>query len=101
MSNGKFVNVENVESKIKENISGNFIVYGEHKDSNILLTDIDIKSDTLMKLCNKNLDSYVHIKNILYIENEIFQKYLTPKMSIKRKKLINDFKEEINALYRN
>lgn len=101
MSNGKFVNVENVESKMKENISGNFIVYGEHKDSNILLTDIDIKSDTLMKLCNKNLDSYVHIKNILYIENEIFQKYLTPKMSIKRKKLINDFKEEINALYRN
>jgi long-chain acyl-CoA synthetase len=100
MSNGKFVNVENVESKMKENISGNFIVYGEHKDSNILLTDINIKSDTLMKLCNKNLESYLHIKNVLYIEKEVFQKYLTPKMSIKRKKLLNDFREEINALYR-
>ena len=100
MSNGKFVNVENVESKMKENISGNFIVYGEHKDFNIILTDINIQPETLMKLCNKNLESYLHIKNILYIEKEVFQKYLTPKMSIKRKKLLNDFKEEIDAFYK-
>ena len=99
MSNGKFVNVATEESKMKESISGNFIVYGEHKDYNILLTDINMKPDDLMKLCNKNLESYLHIKDILHIENEIFQNYLTPKMSIKRKKLLNDFEEKIDALY--
>ena len=58
-----------------------------------------MKPDDLMKLCNKNLESYLHIKDILHIENEIFQNYLTPKMSIKRKKLLNDFEEKIDALY--
>lgn len=99
MSNGKFVNVAIVESKIKENINGNFVIYGEHRDYNILLTDINIKSCKLMKLCNKNLESYLHIKKVVYIESEVFQKYLTPKMSIKRKKLLNDYIEAIDASY--
>lgn len=99
MSNGKFVNVANVESKIKQYLSGNFVLYGENRDYNILLTDVNLNSDKIMKLCNKNLDNYLQIKDVIYIENDVFQRYLTPKMSIKRKKLIHDFQNEINNIY--
>lgn len=100
LSNGKFVNVADVESKIKSNLSGNFIVYGENRNCNILITDLNIERNKIIELCNRELDQYLKIKDILYIENENFQKYLTPKMSIKRKLLIKDYMSSIEELYK-
>ena len=100
LSNGKFVNVADVESKIKSNLSGNFIVYGENRNCNILITDLNIERNKIIELCNRELDQYLKIKDILYIENENFQKYLTPKMSIKRKLLIKDYMSSIEEIYK-
>lgn len=100
LSNGKFVNVGDVESKIKNNLSGNFIVYGENKNYNILITDLNMEKDKIMELCNKDLDQYLKIKDILFIENDKFQTYLTPKMSIKRKLLIKDYMSSIEEIYK-
>lgn len=100
LSNGKFVNVADVESKIKSNLSGNFIVYGENRNCNILITDLNIERNKIIELCNRELDQYLKIKDILYIENDKFQIYLTPKMSIKRKLLIKDYMSSIEELYK-
>mgnify|MGYP006055199181 CR=1 FL=1 len=53
----------------------------------------------LMNLCNVNIESYLKIEDVLFIKPEIFKNYLTPKMSIKRKKLLKDFTKEIEELY--
>lgn len=100
LSNGKFVNVGDVESKIKKNLSGNFVVYGENKNHNILITDLNMEKNKIIDLCNRELDQYLKIKEILYIENEKFQTYLTPKMSIKRKLLIKDYMSSIEEIYK-
>ena len=99
MSNGKFVNVSFVESKIKSSLNGNFIIFGENKSYNILVTDISMNKIELMKLCNMNIESYLKIEDVLFIKPELFKNYLTPKMSIKRKKLLKDFMKEIEELY--
>ena len=100
LSNGKFVNVGDVESKIKNNLSGNFIVYGENKNYNILITDLDMDRNKIIELCNKELDQYLKIKDILFVKNDKFQTYLTPKMSVKRKLLIKDYMSSIEELYK-
>ena len=100
LSNGKFVNVGDVESKIKNNLSGNFIVYGENQNYNILITDLNMEKDKIIELCNRELDQYLKIKDILFIENEKFHTYLTPKMSIKRKLLIKDYMSSIEEIYK-
>ena len=94
------VSVGDVESKIKSNLSGNFIVYGENKNYNILITDLDMDKNKIIELCNKELDQYLKIKDILFVENDKFQTYLTPKMSIKRKLLIKDYMSSIEELYK-
>jgi len=86
LSNGKFVNVEEVESKIKKHIKGNFIVFGDDTGSNSIITEININN---LDLINKELDSYLRIKKIYKINPEELVDFLTPKMTIKRKALIN------------
>ena len=54
----------------------------------------------IIELCNKELDQYLKIKDILFVENDKFQTYLTPKMSIKRKLLIKDYMSSIEELYK-
>ena len=95
LSNGKFVNVANVENIIKKYINNNFIIYGDNLDANILIVEKPFNVKKL-KYINKKLDKYLHIKNIIEIED--FSKYLTPKMSIKRKILINDIQNRLNNL---
>jgi len=50
-------------------------------------------------MVNKNIDNYLKIEKVLYVESHIFADYLTPKMSIKRKKLIKYLEDDINNLY--
>uniref|UniRef100_A0A6C0AVR6 AMP-dependent synthetase/ligase domain-containing protein n=1 Tax=viral metagenome TaxID=1070528 RepID=A0A6C0AVR6_9ZZZZ len=88
LSNGKFVNVNEIESKIKRYIPTNFIVYGEGMDSSILIVEKPFNNSTL-NIINKKLDKHLHISDVIHVDD--FSKYLTPKMSIKRKLLIKDF----------
>ena len=100
LSNGKFVNIGEIENTIKEHISQTFIVYGNNKDYNIIICEEDCKiTDELLSKINNSLDSYLRIKKILYLENGTFQKYMTPKMSIKRKEIEKDYKIKIEKMY--
>ena len=101
LSNGKFVNVGEVENIIKQYITQNFIIYGSNKDYNIIVCeeDCDITIDLLNKI-NRQLDSYLHIKKVLYLKVGSFQTVLTPKMSIKRKELELKYKTEIDNIYK-
>ena len=87
LSNGKFVNVENIENKISKIIKNNFIVFGENMDFNCIITDKEINQKDLDKI-NNIIDSYLKIKKVYTIDNSEWCLFLTPKMSIKRKKLI-------------
>ena len=58
-----------------------------------------MNKNELMNLCNVNIESYLKIEDVLFIKPEIFKNYLTPKMSIKRKKILKDFTKEIEELY--
>ena len=95
MSNGKFVNVSNLESKIKKHINTNFIVYGENMDHNILIVEKPFDRKNI-KLINEEIESYLKIKGVIEIDSDEMQKYLTPKLSIKRKLLINNHLEQLS-----
>lgn len=88
MSNGKFVNVSIVESIIKKFVPNNFIIYGENMDYNILIVEEPFDNSNLDKI-NKNIDSYLKIKKIIHVKSKDMETFLTPKLSIKRKQLIN------------
>ena len=98
LSNGKFVNVNDTESKIKKYFNNHFIIYGNNKPYNILITDTKVENDIIEDI-NRDLDSYLKIEKVLQLNDNKFADYLTPKMSIKRKLLISDFKEDIDNIY--
>ena len=87
LNNGKFVDVQYIESIIKKYIKGNFIIFGENMKYNNLITDENITTETLT-LINKNIDPYLRLKQVYNINSTEFNNFLTPKMSIKRKELI-------------
>tara|TARA_B100000424_G_scaffold261165_1_gene245802 strand:+ start:1927 stop:3393 length:1467 start_codon:yes stop_codon:yes gene_type:complete len=92
LNSGKFVNVADLESKIKKYINTNFIVYGDGLDSNLLIVEKPFNR-SILNIINSKIDKYLHINDVIEIDN--FSKYLTPKMSIKRKLLINDLKNNL------
>ena len=98
LSNGKFVNVNDTESKLKKYISNFFIIYGENKPYNILIIEKPF-DESKLDIVNKNIDNYLKLEKVLYVESDVFADYLTPKMSIKRKKLIKYLEDDINNLY--
>ena len=102
LSNGKFVNVEEVENNIKKYTNKNLLVYGENRDYNILIMENDFvinKTDFLKKINDSLNNNYLKIKDILFIDNKLFNDNMTPKMSIKRKEVYNSLKHKINILY--
>ena len=56
-------------------------------DFNCIISDKKIKQTDLDKINNK-IDSYLKIKTVYTVNNSEWCNFLTPKMSIKRKKLI-------------
>ena len=87
LSNGKFVNVELVEDVIKKFVSCSFIVFGENKTYNEIISTQPICNMTLDRI-NNSLDSYLKIQKVHVIDDSKLREFLTPKMSIKRKPLI-------------
>jgi len=64
-----------------------FIVYGEQDAHNAIITTENIHQPTL-DLINDRLEKQLHIKSVSIIDEETMSNFYTPKMSIKRKKLI-------------
>lgn len=87
LSNGKFVNVARVENNIRKYLKSNFVIYGENCDHNTLITDDEV-SDKKLKLINQDLNTYMKIKHVIVISKNKMEEFLTPKLSIKRKPLI-------------
>ena len=54
---------------------------------NNLIIEQNIDDETLNEI-NKNLYNYLKIKNVYNLDTKEFNSFLTPKMSIKRKPLI-------------
>ena len=65
-------------------------------DYNILIVEKPFDKKNI-DLINKEIESYLKIKEIIEIETGDMQKYLTPKLSIKRKLLISNC---INNIYK-
>ena len=91
LSNGKFVNVEMIESIVKNYVGGNIIVFGENENYNSLITEKPVSDEELFKI-NSMLDHYLKIKDVYTITTDELSQFLTPKMSIKRKPLIEFIK---------
>ena len=96
MNNGKFVNVASVEANLKKYINTNFIIYGENMDYSVLIVEEPFE-DKILEIVNTELESYMKIKKVIKINTEEMTEFLTPKMSIKRKKLI-EFVKNNNTL---
>uniref|UniRef100_A0AB39J7Q0 Long-Chain Fatty Acid--Coa Ligase n=1 Tax=Florenciella sp. virus SA2 TaxID=3240092 RepID=A0AB39J7Q0_9VIRU len=94
LSNGKFVNVGEVEAIIKKYVNGNFVVFTKDGKDNSIISDTQISDHILTKI-NSDLDKYLKIKNIFLINQEEMSNFMTPKMSIKRQKLINYIKNNL------
>ena len=91
LSNGKFVNVEMIESIVKNYVAGNIVIFGENENYNSLITEKPVSDKELFKI-NSRLDHYLKIKNVYTIKTDELSQFLTPKMSIKRKPLIDFIK---------
>ena len=98
LSNGKFVNVGDVENTVKHFFNEPCMVYGNNQNYNILITEKIVSSETLQRI-NESLDSYLQIKKVLVLEEGSFQKHLTPKMSLKRKEMETQYHEKIKEFY--
>ena len=92
LSNGKFVNIEMVETNVKKYISGNLVVFGENENYNSLITEKEISEADILNI-NNSMDHYLKIKNVYTITPEEMSNFLTPKMSIKKKQLVEFIKQ--------
>ena len=101
LSNGKFVNVEEVETSIKKYVNKNLLVYGDGKPYNVIIIEDDISDkDKFLEKINQDLPNYLKIKDILCLDDGSFSKFLTPKMSIKRKEVYNYYNKNLSGLYK-
>lgn len=100
LSNGKFVNVEFVENKIKKFLGDVFMIFGDNQEYNILIIQKPTIIDkSLLKKINDELDGYLQIKKILTLDEDALTNCMTPKMSLKRKDIVQKFQDKIDEIY--
>ena len=116
LENGKYVVPGKLEEKILlSKLVKQVILYGENREYNIaliypnydiinnnLIYDV-IKKEVVDLLKNNGIKSYEIPKDIIIMNEELTveNKLLTPKLSIKREKVIEKYKNEINKIYKN
>lgn len=98
LSNGKFIEIDNLEKSISHLINTPFMIYGDNRSYNILIIENNNDQEILDKI-NNEIPKYTHIKKILNLEENSFNDFLTPKMSLKRKELVKNYINEIDELY--
>ena len=91
LTNGKFVNVVQIENQIQKCLpkNSNFIIFGDSQ--NHLICDKPISLEQKRSI-NKNLEKPFHIQKTYHVPTNIFNSFQTPKMSIKRRDLIQHVK---------
>lgn len=101
LSNGKFVNLNHIENIVKKYVKNQFVIFGDSKPYNIIICEKSTKQDIVenLHLINKELEKYLQIEKIMEIEDDTFINYFTPKLSLKRKLFIKDFKDKIENYY--
>lgn len=102
LNNGKFVNVSEIEGKIAKYIKVPFMIYGANRSHNILISEKHSESsdnDQFLNDVNKDVDTFAHVKNILFVPTGTFQKFQTPKMSLKRQELEKYLHDDIEKIY--
>ena len=106
LSNGKFVSVDYYERKIKSVVKNTqLMLYGDNKQFNIIIMEEcnqynkKFEKEMLLKEINRELPKFAYVKDILFLKKDTFIRFLTPKMSLKKKELINYYQEEINHFY--
>ena len=98
LSNGKFVNVDYIESIVKEHVKCNCVVFTQDNIHNELIISREINHE-FVELINRDLNNFLKIKKVYWMKESDWEEYFTPKMSIKRKNLIQDFKDnKINVI---
>jgi long-chain acyl-CoA synthetase len=99
LSNGKFIEAEYFEKKINHLFKNPFIIYGNNKNYNIIITENNIDNSLINKI-NELIPKYGHVQKILSLDEKSFSNFLTPKMSLKRNDLINYYQDEIDEIYK-
>jgi len=100
LTNGKFIEVDNLEKQISHLLKTPYIIYGDNREYNILITEnLENINNNLIEDINNLLPKYAYIKKILNLEENTFSKFLTPKMSLKRNELIHSNISKINKIY--
>ena len=69
------------------------VVFGENKDKNEMIVTEQVEPSTL-EIINAELDSYLKIEKVHVITSDEWDTFLTPKMSVKRKPLIEYVEKE-------
>ncbi len=93
LSNGKFVNVDYVESIVKKHVKCHCVVFTQDNVNNELIISQEITQEFL-DFINKELPKYLKIYQTHWLKENEWDDYLTPKMSVKRKKLIQNFMDK-------
>ena len=94
-------NQNKMRPKVKKYDKNQFVIFGDSKPYNIIICEKSTKQDIVenLHLINKELEKYLQIEKIMEIEDDTFINYFTPKLSLKRKLFIKDFKDKIENYY--
>ncbi len=87
-----------MKKKISHLLNNPYIIYGDNREYNILITENNDDNNLIHKI-NNELPKYVQIKDILNLDENSFSEFLTPKMSLKRKELIKFYQDKIEKKY--
>ena len=98
LTNGKFIEADNLEKKINIFMKNPYMIYGDNREYNILI--VENEENINLNEINEKLPKYAQIKKILYLNKGSFSSFLTPKMSLKRNELTKYYMEDIDDLYK-
>ncbi len=113
-SGGKYVAPQKLESLVKESsLISNVVIYGDQKKFVVALISLTEKAKSLpqqeleeqmrnhIAQVNAELSGFESLKKYAFTEDQwtIENGLLTPSMKVKRKKLIEKYKQELEALY--
>ena len=113
-SGGKYVAPQKIESLAKESpLVSNVVIYGDQKKFVVALISLSAKARDLSKQeleeqmrnhiaqVNSDLAGFESVKKYAFTQDQwtIENGLLTPSMKVKRKKLIEKYKVELEALY--
>ena len=79
------------------------MIYGNNRSHNIIILEKEnnIDIDYFLEKINSEISSYARIKDVLLVEKGTFEKFYTPRLSLKRNELEKFLEDQINKFYSN